>query len=167
MATLLIHHLAEHQYLREQLQAEYLEADEDTLRDTLEGLSSLPEAIANVIRILSRRSRRRRGVGHPHLRHAGAVVSYRTTGGEETRGRVRGDGTGRSEETRRTRLHRLAACGAAGLVVNDESEIPENFWKPQAPKLDRRRLIAALTAGQAVQGASLGNGGVTLSVRTK
>ena len=48
--TLLIHHLAEYEYLREQLQAEYQEADEQTLRDTLEGLSSLPEALAAVVR---------------------------------------------------------------------------------------------------------------------
>jgi hypothetical protein len=43
--------LAEHRYLREHLLAEYREAiDEETLRDTLEGISSLPEALAAVVR---------------------------------------------------------------------------------------------------------------------
>ena len=45
-APLLAHHL----YLREKLQLEFPEADEDTLRDTLEGLSSLPEALAALTR---------------------------------------------------------------------------------------------------------------------
>src|SRR5258706_16474583 len=44
------HSFAEHQYLRDRLEAEFPEADEDTLRDTLEGLSSLPEALAAVLR---------------------------------------------------------------------------------------------------------------------
>ncbi len=48
--SLLIHHLAEYEYLRAQLQAEYQEADEETLQDTLEGLSSLPEALAAFVR---------------------------------------------------------------------------------------------------------------------
>ena len=32
------------------LQAEYLEADEETIQDTLEGLSSLPDALATIVR---------------------------------------------------------------------------------------------------------------------
>jgi hypothetical protein len=54
-----------------------------------------------------------------------------------------------------------------GLVVADETLIPDDYWKPQAPKLDRRGLLAALNAGQVVAGVGLGNGGTTLSVRTK
>ena len=45
-----------------------------------------------------------------------------------------------------------------GLVVSDEREIPALFWKPQPPKLDRRGLLTALTSGQAIPGAGLGNG---------
>ena len=53
------------------------------------------------------------------------------------------------------------------LVVLHEEELPEMFWKPQPPKLDRQGLISALKEGQAVPGAKLGNGGVSISVRTK
>ncbi len=53
------------------------------------------------------------------------------------------------------------------LVVSDESEIPPDYWKPQAPKLDRQGLIGVLKAGETVPGALLGNGGVTISVRTR
>ena len=39
-----------HLFLREELAAAFPDADEDTLRDTLEGLSELPEMIAAVVR---------------------------------------------------------------------------------------------------------------------
>ncbi len=53
------------------------------------------------------------------------------------------------------------------LVLVDEKEIPEDFWKPQPAKLDRQGLIAALKAGRDVPGATLGNSALTISVRTK
>jgi hypothetical protein len=53
------------------------------------------------------------------------------------------------------------------LLVTEESTIPEEFWRPQAPKLERKALLAALKAGAIVPGATLDNGGVTISVRTK
>ena len=54
-----------------------------------------------------------------------------------------------------------------GVVVLDEGAIPEPFWRPQPPKLDREGVFAALNAGQAVPGASLGNGGTTVAVGTR
>ena len=45
--------------------------------------------------------------------------------------------------------------------------VPEEFWKPQPPKLDRQGLISALTAGRDIPGAILGNPPMTISVRTK
>lgn len=51
--------------------------------------------------------------------------------------------------------------------VIDEALIPSKFWKPVDPRLDRAALAAALKAGEQVPGASLGNGGITLSIRTK
>lgn len=53
------------------------------------------------------------------------------------------------------------------LVVVDEVAIPAAFWKPQPAKLDRKALLAALNGGQAVPGAVLGNGAVTIAVRTR
>ena len=50
MNPMLQHSLAEHEYLRARLKAEFPDADEETLRDTLEGLSSLPEMLACALR---------------------------------------------------------------------------------------------------------------------
>ncbi len=42
--------LSHHQYLRERLEAEFPNADEETLLDTLEGLTKLPDMLAEVLR---------------------------------------------------------------------------------------------------------------------
>ncbi len=39
-----------HQYLRERLEATFPDADEETLRDTLEGMTNLTEMLAEVLR---------------------------------------------------------------------------------------------------------------------
>lgn len=52
-----------------------------------------------------------------------------------------------------------------GLDIVDEKLIPESFFIPQPPKLDRTALKEALKAGKQVSGATLGNGSVSLSVR--
>jgi hypothetical protein len=51
--------------------------------------------------------------------------------------------------------------------VVDQDIIPEDYWKPQDPRLDRQGLISALSSGREVPGASLGNAAMTISVRTK
>lgn len=50
-------------------------------------------------------------------------------------------------------------------VVTDEALIPARFWKPQDPKLDKGELASCLRSGEIIPGASLSNGGITLSVR--
>ena len=53
------------------------------------------------------------------------------------------------------------------LHVEDEALIPSDFWKSQAPTLDKKKLTGTLKDGDKVPGASLTNGGVSLQVRTK
>ena len=53
------------------------------------------------------------------------------------------------------------------LVVTDEAEIPEEYWLPQPPKLDRLGLLATLKRGKTAPGATLNNPQMTISVRTK
>jgi Gp157 protein len=55
--------------------------------------------------------------------------------------------------------------GLPKLIVIDETLIPEEFWRPQAPRLDRQWLLAALKNGRSVPGADLGNPEPTLAVR--
>ena len=46
----LIHELSHHQYFRDKLQEEFPDADEDTLRDTLEGMTNLTDMLGAVLR---------------------------------------------------------------------------------------------------------------------
>lgn len=53
------------------------------------------------------------------------------------------------------------------VQIIDESAIPSRFMKPQPPKLDKRAMLDALKAHEPIPGATLSNGGTTLSIRTK
>ena len=50
VTSILFNQLHQYEWLREQLQAEFPLIDDETLTDTLEGLSTLPEALAAVTR---------------------------------------------------------------------------------------------------------------------
>lgn len=55
----------------------------------------------------------------------------------------------------------------ASLRVENEADIPAEFWIAGAPKLDRKALSAALKEGRAVTGAALSNAAPSLTVRVK
>lgn len=153
--------------IREQVRAAFPDVDEDALRDTVEGLTTLPELLAGILR--------------SHLDDVALSVALRARLSEmqQRLGRIED----RAEKKRalvvsameRADLRKLAEPEftvslrptAPPLVILDETEIPEPFWKPQAPKLDRKALLAALNAGETIPGTALGNGGVTISVRTR
>jgi hypothetical protein len=157
----------EHEVLRAELKAAFLNIDEETLRDTLEGISDLPEALAAVTR------------SYMDDLALAAALGMRISDMQERLSRFEV----RAEKKRvlltqvmeRAQLKKLQEPDFTvslraippGLVVCNEADIPEVFWKPQPPKLDRKGLLAALGAGQAIPGANLGNGGTTISVRTK
>ena len=60
-----------------------------------------------------------------------------------------------------------ARNGSPSLVILAEAEVPENYWLPQPPKLDRQALLSNLKQGDEIPGAQLSNPKPVLSVRTK
>jgi hypothetical protein len=52
-------------------------------------------------------------------------------------------------------------------VVIAEERIPEPYWLPQPPKLDRQAIFAELKRGIDIPGAQMSNSQPVLSVRTK
>ena len=60
-----------------------------------------------------------------------------------------------------------ARAGAPSLIIMSEEQVPEPYWVPQPPKLDRQALLADLKRGAEIPGAQLGNPQPTLAVRTK
>jgi hypothetical protein len=53
------------------------------------------------------------------------------------------------------------------VEITDEAEIPSRFWKPQDPKLDKKAIAEALKLNVPVPGATMSNGGETISIRDK
>ena len=163
----LSHELAHHEYLRQQLEDQFPDIDEETLLDTLEGITDLHEMIAEVVR--SRQD---------DLTYI-AAVRARISDMQERLARL----DQRADKKKEIVTSVLERAGIKKiteadftltlrstnppLVVIEEKQIPEEFWKPQPAKLDRQGLISALKSGRGVSGVTLGNGGVTISVRTK
>ncbi len=167
MSHLIHHELSHHQRLRERLEAEFPDADEETLGDTLEGISNLAEMLAAVLRS-----------GLDDLALVKALKS-RIADMQDRLSRIQSRAEKKRELVASTMeqadIRKLTEADFTvslrstrpPLVLTDENEIPEVYWKPQQPKLDRQGLIAALSAGESVPGAMFGNGGMTITVRTK
>jgi Siphovirus Gp157 len=60
-----------------------------------------------------------------------------------------------------------ARAGMPALLIPADNLIPEAYWVPQPPKLDRQSLLADLKRGEIIPGAELGNPQPCLAVRTK
>jgi hypothetical protein len=53
------------------------------------------------------------------------------------------------------------------LLITSEAEIPQDFWVPQPPKLNKKGLLDAINSGWTVPGATLSNSKISLTIRTK
>ena len=157
--------VSKHKRLAASMAKAFPEADEETLADTLEGVSDLPGLLSALIRsriedeTLAECLRRRIEEMRQRLERlevrAGQKKALVLAAMEEA-------GIKKLVEADFTLSLRL---GSPKLVVVDETLIPEEFWRSQAPKLDRQWLLAALKNGRVVPGAELSNPEPTLAVR--
>jgi hypothetical protein len=156
-----------YRHLKDRLRQEFPDADDETLHDTLDGLSDLREMLVELTcSYLDDRSLAKA------LKDRVDEMNQRL---ERYRSRAQAKRDVITEVMQFAELQRLEASMAtvslsrkpASLVVTEADEVPVDYWLPQPPKLDRQSLTAALKAGQAVAGAYLDNGGTTLTVRTK
>ena len=153
--------------LAEELKAQYGEIDDETLRDTLEGISDLPRLIQEVIR--------------SSLEDESLIVALK---GRVEEMQVRLDRfKARADKKRsiakwamgRAGIDRLQAedfsvslrHGLQRVEVLDETQIPRDFFVPQAPRLDRTALLATLKRGETITGTTLAYGEPYISVRVK
>ncbi len=159
--------LTHHRYLRERLEAAFPDADEETLMDTLEGLSSLTDSLAELLRS----SQEDQSVASA-LRSRMADMQERYARFEERARKKRELVCTVMEEADLKKLMEpdftvsLRPSRAPPMIL-DEAAIPGDYWKPQPAKLDRMGLISALSNGRDIPGAVLGNPPMTISVRTK
>ena len=154
-------------YLRQKLLEAFPDADDETIRDTLEGITTLHELIAEIIR----------SALIDESLHSG--LRLRLQDMKERLSRLEA----RSVKKRELALEAMseaglrkieqpdftasACAGPPSLVVLADDQVPESYWVPQPPKLDRQALLGDLKQGDDIPGAQLSNPKPVLSVRTK
>jgi hypothetical protein len=159
--------LSKYAALRTTLLSAIPDLDEETLADTLEGLTDLREMLSELIR--------------------SALDDEALTGALSTRlsdMRVRMERLEERARKKRQLAIRIMADAALGKItaadftaslkqggpavdVLDEAKIPPAYWKPQPPKLDKQGIVSALKGGAVIDGVVLASPKLQLSVRTK
>lgn len=157
----------QHRAIRERLLADDPDLDEQTLADTLEGLTDLHEIVAAILRsaltdeALASGLKVRIGEMQVRLERLEDRACKRRQIARDVM--IEGD------------IKRIAApdltvslrAGTPGLSVTDEAVIPPAFWEPRAPRLNRQALLNELKHGQTIAGVLLSNPEPVISVRTK
>ena len=158
---------AHYRLLAEQLKSEYAAIDDDTLRDTMEGISELPQMIEELVRS---------ALDDEALI---AALKLRRDGMNERLARI----TERHEKKRSCAAWAMGSAGipkmeladfgvslCAGmqrLTIVDPAKIPDQYLLPQPPKPDRTAITTSLKDGIAVEGAALEIGNPFIAVRSK
>ena len=153
--------------LRDRIRAEDPQIDEQTLADTVEGLTDLHEIITAIVR--------------------SAVADEALVAG--LKGRI-GDMQGRLErlQDRASKRRQIAKDvmveldlkkitapdfsvsirpGTPALQVLNEDAVPSIYWQPGEPRLKRQQLLGELKEGQEIEGVVLSNPEPVLSVRVR
>jgi hypothetical protein len=153
--------------LRRKVMDQYLTLDVETIRDTLEGITDLHEMIAAVIR-----SALVDEALHAGLRFRLDDMKERLSRFDLRASKKRQLALDAMTEVGLTKLEQpdftaSARAGSPALIVIAEDSIPEAYWLPQPPKLDRQAILGELKRGIEIPGAQMSNPKPMLSVRTK
>ena len=159
--------VSKYQQLKDRLLLTHPDLDDETAFDTLEGITDLHEMIAAVIRsalvdealatgLRSRLDEMKQRLGR--LDERGAKKRQLALDA------MNDVGLKKLEQPDFTATARI---GSPSLVVVAEDLIPQAYWVPQPPRLDRQGLLAELKRGGDVAGTQLSNSNPVLSVRTK
>ena len=156
-----------HNWIRDRLLHEFPDADAETIKDTLEGLTDLPEILAGVIRsalidqalILGLRER------IEEMKFRLERIEMRGTKKRQLAlDAMQEAGLSKLEQPDFTASTRP---GTPSLIISAEDAIPATYWIPQPPKIDRQSMLESLKRGLEIPGALLSNPKPVLVVRTK
>ncbi|MGB6389343.1 MAG: siphovirus Gp157 family protein [Methyloceanibacter sp.] len=156
-----------YQWLRERLLDHLPETDDETIRDTLEGITDLHEMIAAVVRSALVDEALQAG-----LRSRLEDMKTRLSRIEQRGTKKRQLALEAMSEVGLKKLEQpdftaSTRAGSPALVVIAEDTIPDTYWLAQPAKLDRQGLLGQLKRGDVIPGAQLSNPQPVLMVRTK
>ncbi len=153
--------------VRDRIQAEDPQIDEQTLADTVEGLTDLHEIVTAIIRS---------ALADETLATA---LKCRIADMQGRLDRLQDRASKRRQIARdvitELDLKKLTApdftasirAGIPSLIVIDENAVPSIYWEPREPRLNRQGLASELKQGAEIAGVALSEPQPVLSVRTR
>jgi hypothetical protein len=153
--------------IRDRIRAEDPQIDDQTLADTVEGLTDLHEIVMAIIRAVLADEALATG-----LKGRIAEMEDRLTRIQDRaskRRQIAKDVMVELDLKKLTAPDFTASIrpGMRALMVIDEKAVPSIYWEPREPRLNRQGLIADLKQGAEVTGVTLSNPEPVLSVRTR
>ena len=156
-----------YRFIRERIRAEDPQIDEQTLADTVEGLTNVHEIIAAIVRTALTDEALATG------------LKSRVAEMDERLNRLQDRATKRRQIVKEVMVELdikkvtapdftvLLRAGMPALLVLDEAVVPSIYWQPSAPRLDRQGLLSELKGGAEIDGVALSDPQPVLSVRTR
>jgi len=153
--------------LRDRLRSEDPNIDEQTLADTVEGLTDIHEIIAAILRsalsdeALATGLKCRIGEMQGRLERLQDRASKRRQIAKDVMLEL---------DIKKIAAPDFSASirqGLPALQVLDEASVPSIYWQPVAPRLKRQELLSELKGGVEIQGVALSNPEPVLSMRAR
>jgi Siphovirus Gp157 len=158
---------ARYRHIRDRLRTEDPQLDDQTLADTVEGLTDLHEILAAVIRAaltdeaLASGLKCRIGDMQDRLTRLQDRAAKRRQMAKDVMVEL---------DLKKLQAPDFTASlrpGMPALMVLNEDAVPSIYWQPGEPRLKRQKLATDLKEGAEVEGATLSNPEPTLSVRVR
>ena len=153
--------------IRDRIRAEDPQIDEQTLADTVEGLTDLHEIVAAIVRAaladeaLATGLKGRIAEMQDRLERLQDCAAKRRQIAKDVMMELDVKKITAPDFTISVRP------GMLSLLVLDEAAVPSIYWQPVAPKLKRQDLLNELKQGAEITGVTLSNPEPVLSVRTR
>ena len=153
--------------LRDRIRAQDPQIDEQTLADTVEGLTDLHEIVTAIVRSALADEALATG------------LKCRIADMQDRFDRLQDRASKRRQIAKDVMveldLKKITAPdftvsirpGLPSLLVLDEAAVPSIYWQPSEPRLNRQKLSNELKTGAEIAGATLSNPEPVLSVRTR
>jgi hypothetical protein len=158
---------ATYRAIRDRIRGEDPAIDEQTLADTVEGLTDLHEILEAVLRSALQDEALATGLKGRIAEMEDRLARLQDRASK--RRQIAKDVMVELDLKKLTTPDFTASIrpGTPALMVIDEAAVPSIYWQPREPKLNRQGLAADLKQGAEVAGATLSNPEPVLSVRTK